>query len=75
LGDAFGQPVGETTETANIEPGAITASEESPSSNDDMGLSESDKALDLSVISSGNLTDEVHVSIFFARALLMTTDC
>lgn len=59
LGDAFAQRVSKNADTAKAEDGAIVAGVQSPSISDDMGLSESDKALDLSVICSGNLTDEV----------------
>lgn len=58
LGDAFAQSV--ETPTKSIEPlNAETATSSAKTLGDLMGLSEREKALDLSVICSGNLTDEV----------------
>jgi transcription initiation factor TFIID subunit 2 len=61
LGDAFSQPMGKTFELTRMQEGMPNVTTDGPLRADDMGFSETDKALDLSVICSGNLTDEVSV--------------
>jgi len=69
LGDAFAQSV-EVSTTSIEPPGSATAVAPAKTLGELMGLSEREKALDLSVICSGNLTDEVCRICYKCQAVL-----